>query len=558
MIMPTPSLDIMPCTLREMIEQSAAQHPDLLALATIDGERHTYNDVLHRSRDIAAYLASHGVQPGDRIAIIGENSPHWGMTYLGITSMGAVAVPILPDFPAGDIGRIVRHAEVSGVFVSSRLYEKLDGLSSAETGPVVLLDDFTVIPPGTAPADVAGSTFRREPALTFSMDHAIRQDDLAVIVYTSGTTGHSKGVMLTHGNVVADAFGLLQIVDVHPGDRMLSILPLSHTYECTIGLVTPLMIGATVYYMQKPPTAAILLPALEQVRPTIMLSVPLIIEKIYKAKIQPELTRTPLLRKLHSMPFARKLLHRVAGKKLLKIFGGELRIFAIGGAPLAPDVELFLREGKFPYAIGYGLTETAPLIAGTSPMFTRYRSTGPALPGTALRIADPHPGTGEGEIQVKGPTVMRGYYRDPERTREVFTPDGWMKTGDLGTMESDGYVFIKGRLKNMILGPSGKNIYPEELEAIINESDTVRESVVYEHQNRLVALVHLDYEKLQKALHQLSETDIRKKVNGMLADLQKEINERVPLYARIHKFIEQAEPFQKTPTQKIKRHLYIP
>jgi long-chain acyl-CoA synthetase len=519
--------------------------------------------VLHRSRDIAAYLASQGVQPGDRIAIIGENSPHWGMTYLGITSMGAVAVPVLPDFPAGDIGRIVRHAEVRGIFVSSRLYEKLGGLSAAETGPVVLLDDFTVIPPGTTPADVVASAPRREPALTLSMDHpaptiAIRQDDLAVIVYTSGTTGHSKGVMLTHGNIVADAFALLQIVDVHPGDRMLSILPLSHTYECTLGLVTPLMIGATVYYIQKPPTAAILLPALEQVRPTIMLSVPLIIEKIYKAKIQPELTRTPLLRRLHGMPFARKLLHRVAGKKLLKIFGGELRIFAIGGAPLAPDVELFLREGKFPYAIGYGLTETAPLVAGTNPLCTRYRSTGPALPGTTLRISDPHPATGEGEIQVKGPTVMRGYYKDPERTRDAFTPDGWLRTGDLGTIEPDGYVFIKGRLKNMILGPSGKNIYPEELEAIINESDTVRESVVYEHQNRLVALVHLDYEKLQKALHQLSETDIRKRVNGMLADLQKEINQRVPLYARIHKFIEQAEPFQKTPTQKIKRHLYIP
>jgi long-chain acyl-CoA synthetase len=258
------------------------------------------------------------------------------------------------------------------------------------------------------------------------------------------------------------------------------------------------------------------------------------------------------------MAFARTLLHRIAGKKLLKTFGGRLRLFAIGGAPLAPDVELFLREARFPYAIGYGLTETAPLIAGTCPADTRYRSTGPALPGTQIRIADANPTTGEGEIQVKGPTVMRGYYNDDEKTREVFTVDGWLKTGDLGTVESDGYVFIRGRLKNMILGPSGKNIYPEELEAIINEFDTVRESVVYEQQNRLVALVHLDYENLQKAWHSLSETDIRKLVNGMLSDLQKKINERVPLYSRIHKIIEQAEPFQKTPTQKIKRHLYIP
>ncbi len=542
----------MPATLRELIERTAENHPARLALATIEGESYQYEFVLRRSRQISAYLTSVGIQRGDRVAIIGENSPQWGMTYFGITMMGAVAVPILPDFPAGDIGRIVRHAEVRVVFTTLRLYDKLAELNPQETGPIVLLDDFTLV-----------GSHDRQPVLREDVEAgspagAPAPGDLAVIVYTSGTTGHSKGVMLTHGNIVSDAFALLQIVPLEKHDRMLSVLPLSHTYECTLGLVTPLMVGASVYYMQKPPTAAVLLPALEKVRPTIMLSVPLIIEKIYKAKIYQELTRTPLLRRLYGVPLIRKALHRIAGRKLLRTFGGKLRIFAIGGAPLAPDVELFLREAKFPYAIGYGLTETAPLIAGTHPSNTRYRSTGPALPGTQIRIADPQKETGEGEIQVKGPTVMRGYYKDPERTREVFTDDGWLKTGDLGAMASDGYVFIKGRSKNMILGPSGKNIYPEELESIINEFDTVRESVVYEHQNRLVALVHLDYEKLQKALHSLGETDIRTLINGMLSDLQQKINERVPLYSRIHKIIEQAEPFQKTPTQKIKRHLYVP
>jgi long-chain acyl-CoA synthetase len=542
----------MPATLRELLERAVQNHPARLALATIEGESYSYEFVLRRSRQISAYLTSVGVQRGDRVAIIGENSPQWGMTYFGITMMGAVAVPILPDFPAGDIGRIVRHAEVRAVFTTSRLYDKLAELNPQETGPIVLLDDFTLV-----------GSHDRQPVLREDVEAgppagAPAPGDLAIIVYTSGTTGHSKGVMLTHGNIVSDACALLQIVPLEKHDRMLSVLPLSHTYECTLGLVTPLMVGASVYYMQKPPTAAVLLPALEKVRPTIMLSVPLIIEKIYKAKIYQELTRTPLLRRLHGVPLIRKALHRIAGRKLLRTFGGKLRIFAIGGAPLAPDVELFLREAKFPYAIGYGLTETAPLIAGTHPSNTRYRSTGPALPGTQIRIADPQKETGEGEIQVKGPTVMRGYYKDPERTREVFTDDGWLKTGDLGAMASDGYVFIKGRSKNMILGPSGKNIYPEELESIINEFDTVRESVVYEHQKRLVALVHLDYEKLQKALHSLGETDIRTLINGMLSDLQQKINERVPLYSRIHKIIEQAEPFQKTPTQKIKRHLYVP
>jgi long-chain acyl-CoA synthetase len=320
----------------------------------------------------------------------------------------------------------------------------------------------------------------------------------------------------------------------------------------------PILVGASVFYIDRPPTAPVLLPALARVKPTVVCSVPLIIEKIYKARVLPELTKSPLLRKAHSIPLFRKILHKVAGKKLAKTFGGHLHIFPIGGAPLAPDVELFLREARFPYAIGYGLTETAPLVAGTGPERTRYRSTGPALPGTTIRIANPDPHTGEGEIQIKGPTVMKGYYRDPERTRQVLSDDGWFSSGDLGMIDADGYVFIKGRLKNMILGPSGKNIYPEEIEAVINEFDSVRESVVYEQQNRLVALVHLDYERLQKALHSLSETDLRKKAAELLADLQKEINVRVPLYARIHKVVEQSEPFKKTPTQKILRHLYIP
>ncbi len=563
MNMPTSLSNNMSGTLRTLIEQTAQKFPARPALATIEGESYSYDFILRQSRKISAYLTSLGVRQGDRVAILGENSPQWGITYFGITQMGAVAVPVLPDFPAADVGRIICHAEVRAVFVSSRLYEKLLEIAPRETGPVVLLDDFTSVAPGT-PATALASSPGGRPTVLLDEAGSIppacvpAADDLAVIVYTSGTTGHSKGVMLTHGNIVSDAIALLKIVPLVAEDRLLSVLPLSHTYECTLGLATPLMVGASVYYMQKPPTAAVLLPALEKVRPTVMLSVPLIIEKIYKGKIYQELTKTPLLRKVHGTVLGRKALHRIAGKKLLQTFGGRLRIFAIGGAPLAPDVELFLREARFPYAIGYGLTETAPLIAGTHPSHTRYRSTGPALPGTQIRIADPKPETGEGEIQVKGPTVMRGYYKDPERTREVFTDDGWLRTGDLGTMQADGYLFIKGRSKNMILGPSGKNIYPEELESIINEFDTVRESVVYEHQNRLVALVHLDYEKLQKVLHSLSETDFRKMINDKLTELQRQINERVPLYSRIHKIIEQSEPFQKTPTQKIKRHLYIP
>jgi long-chain acyl-CoA synthetase len=554
-------------TLRTAVEQSALRFSDRPALAMIDGEELTYAQLWQRVQDVTAFLLRRGVRHGDRVGILAENMPNWGVAYFGVTGMGAVAVPILPDFPAPDIARIIRHAEVSAVFVSNRLTAKLAGLNPSETGPVVLLDDWTeltgalerevAIGPesgrlSVVPSDSAAGAARTIPG------RLPARDDLAAIVYTSGTTGHSKGVMLSHGNILADAEGTLQIVDLNEGDRLLSILPLSHTYECTLGFVTPILVGASISYIDKPPTAAVLLPALQRVKPTVICSVPLIIEKIYKGRVLPELTKSPLLRKAHGIPFLRKLLHRVAGKKLMKTFGGELRLFTIGGAPLAPDVELFLREARFPYAIGYGLTETSPLVAGTGPERTRFRSTGPALPGTMIRIVNANPVTREGEIQIKGPTVMKGYYKDPERTKQILGDDGWLSSGDLGVMDTDGFVFIKGRLKNMILGPSGKNIYPEEIEAVINEHDSVRESVVYEHQNRLVALVHLDYERLQKAIQTLSESDLRQKAAALLADLQKEINARVPFYARIHKMIEQAEPFQKTPTQKIKRHLYTP
>jgi long-chain acyl-CoA synthetase len=532
-------------TLRDLLEASAVHHAAAPSLSMIGGKELTYAKLLSSVRSVQDTLAGYGVHPGDRVAILAENMPNWGAAFFAITGMGCVAVPILPDFHSADITRIIEHAEVRVVFVSERLAPKVADLRNDEV--VIMLETFS--PMGTPHRQREVAECARPP---------MSPDDLAAIVYTSGTTGHAKGVMLTHHNLVSDALATLEITGINKHDRMLSILPLAHTYECTLGLILPVMVGAAVYYLDKPPTAAILLPALQKLRPTIMLSVPLVIEKIFKAKVLPGLTRTPLLRRMYGVRVMRKLLHRVAGRKLLKTFGGRLRIFAIGGAPLAPDVEEFLREAKFPYAIGYGLTETSPLAAGCGPAFTRFRSTGPSLPGIQVKILEPKPGTGEGEVLIKGPTVMKGYYRDPERTASVFTGDGWFKTGDLGCVDADGYLYIKGRLKNMILGPSGKNIYPEELETIINEFDSVQESLVYEHQQRLVALIHLDYEKMQHALMTLGEVDVRRRVSKILSDLHKEINDRLPGHARIHRIVEHAEPFQKTPTQKIKRHLYVP
>jgi long-chain acyl-CoA synthetase len=535
----------------------------------VGGQELTYTALFEQVQTISHLLHERGVIAGDRVAILGENTPNWGTVFFAVTTMGAIAVPILPDFHPTEIHQILRHADAKALFVSRRLFPKIEDAEVPSLATTLLLDDFSVIPPRTKKDRLAelfdqGSreyAKLKEAALKLArrISPTVRGDDIASIIYTSGTTGHSKGVMLTHSNIVSDAIAIPQIVAVSMEDRFLSILPLSHSYECTLGLITPVMIGASVYYLDRPPTAAALLPALQVVRPTVMLSVPLVIEKIFKTKVHPQFTKNVVRRGLYAVPFIRKRLHRIAGKKLLATFGGALRLFPIGGAPLAPDVELFLREAGFPYTIGYGLTETAPLVAGTSPGKSRYRSTGPPTPGTRIRIEHPDPATGEGEIVIKGPTVMKGYFRDPERTASVFTADGWFRSGDLGVFDKDGYLYIKGRLKNMILGPNGKNIYPEELESIISEFELVLESLVYEQDNQLVSRIHLNYEEVERILNSVGkrEAQLRREVATLLDHLKQQINQRLPSYARIQRIIEQTEPFEKTPTQKIKRHLYV-
>jgi long-chain acyl-CoA synthetase len=343
---------------------------------------------------------------------------------------------------------------------------------------------------------------------------------------------------------------------------MLSVLPLSHTYENTLGLILPAINGSCVYYLRKPPTPAVLLPALEEIRPTTMLTVPLIIEKIYFNKILPAFREKLIVRLLYKVPPFRKLLNRVAGKKLMKTFGGEIRFFGIGGAKLNKTVEKFLVEAKFPYAIGYGLTETSPLLAGASPKNTVYESTGPVIKDVELIIHNPDKGTGEGEIWAKGPTIMMGYFKEPEMTREVLTPDGWFKTGDLGVLDKHNNLYIRGRLKNMIVGASGENIYPEEIESVINNFRHVVESLVIEKKGKLVALVHLNMEELEKKYQHLKDEaqkeahKLDEKVEEMLKELKDYVNSRVNKFSQINKVEHQGEPFQKTATQKIKRFLY--
>ncbi|HSH20322.1 MAG TPA: AMP-binding protein, partial [Draconibacterium sp.] len=389
---------------------------------------------------------------------------------------------------------------------------------------------------------------------------------LSILIYTSGTTGDSKGVMLSQKNVIFNAIQSGHVQNIPEHFRFLSVLPLSHTYENTIGLILPIMSGANITYLRKPPTASILVPAMQKVKPDLMLTVPMIIEKVYKNSILPQIEKKAITRILHKNGITRKLIYRMAGKKLYQTFGGNLKFFGIGGAKLDAKTERFLRDAKFPYAIGYGLTETSPLLAGSNPSQTKFQAIGPKVIDCELIIHDPNPITGEGEIWGRGPNVMLGYYKNEARTREVLTEDGWFKTGDLGVFDKKGILTHKGRLKNLIVGPSGENIYPEEIESLINNFKHVVESLVIEQKGKLVALVHFDREELEKKWHEMTSEithdvkEIAHKVDETISELTNElkhyINERVNKFSKIQSFQSHPDPFKKTATQKIKRYLY--
>jgi len=339
---------------------------------------------------------------------------------------------------------------------------------------------------------------------------------------------------------------------------MLSILPLSHSYECTLGFLIPFFSGACVYYLRKPPSSSVLLPALASVRPHLMLSVPLLIEKVVRQSVLPNIEKKALLRALFNFRLTHRLIAQLAGKKLLKTFGGRLYFFGIGGASLAEDVEKFLLDARFPYAIGYGLTETSPLIAGANAAKSSFRATGFVIDGGEVRIDKPHPETGEGEILYKGPNVMLGYYKDPEKTAEVFSEDGWFRTGDLGILAPDGYLYIRGRAKTMILGASGENIYPEAIESIINQFDYVEESIVFQDEGKIVALVNIDKEALMESVSHLKEgaKQVSEKVAEYTRDLLKKVNSRLNAFSKLANLRNEEKPFAKTPKKTIKRYLY--
>jgi len=537
-------------TIPAMLQNSFSKFGTRPSLVFAGEENRTYAQLENEINLVAGQLIAMNITKGDKVAILSINMPNWGVAYFAIATIGAIVVPVLPDFSFTEIANILEHSESKVIFVSENLLQKIETLKEDASKVIIRIETFEII---------SGAPVAETKATLISVDSiAVEEDDLASIIYTSGTTGKSKGVMLTHKNIVWDAEHGGMIQEFTSNDRMLSLLPLSHSYENTLGLILPVMCGTSVHYLKKIPTSAVLIPALQMVKPTIILSVPLIIEKIYKKQIKPKFHNNLFIRFIYHFKPIRILLNRIAGKKLMQTFGGQLHFFGIGGARLDGNTEKFLLEAKFPYSIGYGLTETAPLIAGAAPGVTRLRTIGPAMPGAELKINQPEPKTGQGEIWARGPMVMKGYYKEPELTREVLTEDGWFKTGDLGLFDKKGYLAFKGRIKNMIVSASGENIFPEEIESVINNFNHVAESLVIERKGKLVALVVFNMEELQERYQEFSDQPelFNEKLDELVAELQVYVNSRVNKFSQVQLILIQPKPFERTPTQKIKRFLY--
>lgn len=531
-------------TLQFIIDNSVRNFAEKPAISFVEGSPITYKELGDEINKFSSLLYSFGLQAGDKVALFSQNMPNWVVAYFAIAARGLVVVPILPDFSSAEAENVISHSEAKVLIVSERLKSKISQTTLDGLNAVIKVDDLSVL---------SGEKTKSEEKI----EHTTKEDDIAAIIYTSGTTGRSKGVVLTHKNIAFVVMQSYNFQAINSDDIFLSFLPLSHTYENSIGMLYPIMYGASIYYLEKPPTAASLLPALGKIRPTMMMSVPLIMEKLYKNQIQAKFNKNKFSRGIYKTPLLRLLIHRIAGKKLFQTFGGRLRFFGIGGAKLDVRVERFLREAKFPYAIGYGLTETAPLLAGAGPRDTKLQSTGFKVEGIELKINEPNK-KGVGEIWAKGPNVMVGYYKNPEATAVVLTEDGWFKTGDFGKIDKKGRLFIKGRMKNTIIGASGENIYPEDIESVINNTNYVVESLVVEEDGYLVAKIIVDIDNLEKNIEHIKSVFEEKKeqYHDWKKHLAAEINSKLNRNSQIKRVDIMEEPFEKTASQKIKRYLY--
>ena len=501
---------------------------------------YTYHEFKQKCDGISKILTQYGIGAGDKVAILAQSMPNWSVAFYATAPFGRIAIPILPDSSENEITNIINHSESKVMFVSQKLAGKINQEVKDKMVLIFDLDTFDILKADEEKFTCDGRTSVPTP------------DDIATIIYTSGTTGSAKGVVLSHRNLTSNVITCYHSCKRTEKDRWLSVLPMAHTLEMTLGMLYPMYCGATVYYLPKPPVASLLLKALKIVKPTTMLTVPMIIEKVYKGSVLPTIQKSPALSWMNE--HMNGLMCKIIGMKLKKTFGGHMSFYGIGGAKLDPEVEKFLLKAGFPYAIGYGLTETSPLLGYAMHGWRTIGSFGYPVYNVQLKLHNIDPKTGEGEIVAKGPNVMLGYYKDPVRTKSVFTEDGWFRTSDIAVVDEKGRYFIKGRNSNMILGPSGENIYPEEIENVINNVEGVSESIVVERDGRLVALVQpmenyieWDNENVDK-IYDFIETWKDK--------MLKVVNKNVNKSSQVSSVEVMKEPFEKTATQKIRRFKY--
>ena len=501
---------------------------------------YTYSELKAKCDSLSKKLTQYGIGAGDKVAILSQSMPNWSVAFFSIAPFGRIAIPILPDSSENEVTNILNHSESKVIFVSQRLASKVSQECRDKMTLVIDIDTFEVIK-----ADDDKFTCDGRPSVP-------TPEDIAAILYTSGTTGSAKGVVLSHRNLTSNVITCYHSCKRTEKDRWLSILPMAHTLEMTLSMLYPMYCGATVYYLPKPPVASLLLKAMKIVKPTTILSVPLIIEKVYRNSVLPTIKKSRTLTWMNE--HMNGLMCKIIGMKLKKTFGGHISFFGIGGAKLDPEVEAFLLKANFPYAIGYGLTETSPLLGYAMNGWRAVGSFGYPVYNVKLKLHNVNPETGEGEVVAKGPNVMLGYYKDPVRTKSVFTEDGWFRTNDIAVKDEKGRYFIKGRNNNMILGPSGENIYPEEIERVINNVDGVNESIVVERNGRLVALVQLDENMIE--WDKEGEDNFYEKLDAMKEKIQKMVNKNVNKTSQVSSVEVMKEPFEKTATQKIRRFKY--
>ena len=548
-------------SLNRIIEDAVRKNWNLMALSDMGGESFTFSELAERIEKLHILFEAAGLKPGDKVAICGKNSSAWAATFISCLTSGVVAVPILHEFKPESIHNLVNHSEARLLFVDHAIWEHLDPEQlPAIEGAFFITEHGMPLARNKKLSSVfshLNEEFGKKFPDTFTQDsisyYPDEPDQICVINYTSGSTGVPKGVMLPYLSIWGNIrYTIDHLTFLHPGDGMVNMLPLGHLYGMVIEMLHPLVKGCHCCFITKAPSPAVILKAFAEVRPKLIITVPLVLEKIIKSKVFPQL-QTPKMKFLLKLPIVRGIILKKVRKALINVFGGEVRELIIGGAPLNAEVDKFLFEINFPITVGYGMTECGPLITYAPPSETRPHTVGRIVDRMEVRIDSPDPEHIPGNILVKGDNVMKGYFKNEEATREAFPGnDGWMNTGDMGTIGTDGLISISGRSKTMILGPSGQNIYPEEIEQIINNMPFVNESIVVSDNGKLIALIHPDFEATAKA--NMDRKAIEKKMDENL----KAVNSKLEAYNRLSGLRIMDNEFEKTPKRSIKRFLYQP